>query len=153
MMTAENIAHRDLVDVVAQVCQGALDTAIPPGGMLCGHADDELLAFIRDAGPTQFVACVAAVKLFCNQALIPSHKRIGDSEGGERFEACAAQGMGKGSETVSFSIGAAYGLVAQFRFEKAVFFLEGGDDLLLVAIEPAGDHSDEDVEYKSRSLG
>ena len=55
--------------------------------------------------------------------------------------------MGKGSETVSFGIGEAYGLVAQFRFENAVFFLEVGDDLLLVAIEPAGDHSDEDVEY------
>jgi hypothetical protein len=61
--------------------------------------------------------------------------------------------MGKGSETTSFGIGEAYSLIAQFSFEKAVFFLKVGDDLLLVAIDPVGDHGDEDVEYHGRSLG
>ena len=34
------------------------------------------------------------------------------------------------------------------RFEDAKLFVLGGDDLLLVPIDPAGDHGDDDVEYR-----
>jgi hypothetical protein len=54
--------------------------------------------------------------------------------------------MGKHGETASFGIGEAYSPFTQLRFENADFFLLVGDDQLLVTIDPAGDHSDEDLE-------
>ena len=46
----------------------------------------------------------------------------------------------------SFGISEANALVAQFGFVNSDFFRLVGDDLLLVAIDPAGDHGDEDLE-------
>ena len=43
VMATEDIAHGDLVNDMPQVCQGPLDTAIPPRGILFRHADHELL--------------------------------------------------------------------------------------------------------------
>jgi hypothetical protein len=60
--------------------------------------------------------------------------------------------MGKSSETTAFGIGEADAWVAQFGFENTVFFLEIGDDPLLVMIEPASDHGDENLQDHGRSL-
>jgi hypothetical protein len=151
MMTAEDIAHSDLVDVVAQACPGTLDTATRLCGMLIGHADDELLEFVGDAGPTQFVSCLAAVKLVCNQALIPSHKGIRGSKGWRALGGTCGPRDGQGQRDGIVRYRQSVFAGCPIWLGEAVFFLEVGDDLL-VAIDPYGNHGDKDVEYHRRSL-
>jgi hypothetical protein len=50
MVAAQDITHRDRIDVMPQIRQGTLDTAITPGGILFGHADHELFDFFRHTG-------------------------------------------------------------------------------------------------------
>ena len=50
MMTAQDIAHRDLVDLMPEIGQGALNTAIPPGRIFFGQAHDKLFNVLGDTG-------------------------------------------------------------------------------------------------------
>jgi hypothetical protein len=45
MVPAEDIAHRQLVNMMPQVCQSALNAAGPPAGVFLGHAHDKVLPF------------------------------------------------------------------------------------------------------------
>jgi hypothetical protein len=58
VMATQDITHRARVDVVPQIREGALDAAIAPGGILFGHADDQLLNLLDDTGSTKVVTVV-----------------------------------------------------------------------------------------------
>ena len=42
MVTAQDIAHRNFVDAMPQVCQGPLDATVTPRRVLLRHAYDDL---------------------------------------------------------------------------------------------------------------
>jgi hypothetical protein len=44
-------------------------------------------------------------------------------------------------------------LTPEFDVERAVFFQEIVDDLLLLAVDPSGDHGDEDLQNHDGSWG
>jgi hypothetical protein len=56
-------------------------------------------------------------------------------------------------EPAAFGVGKTEPAAAVAGFEDAILLLKGGDHLLLVPIDPAGDHSDQDVKNHSRSSG
>jgi hypothetical protein len=89
---------------------------------------------------------LAAVKLLSDELLVPAYQGIGRGESGQGFEAFAANGTGEGRETTAFDIGEADASTTEFGMEGAVFFQEIGNDLLLVAIDPTGDHGDADLQ-------
>jgi hypothetical protein len=68
--------------VMSQIRQGALNAAVSPGRILFGHANDELLNLLGDAGPANLPSLLAAVKLLSDQSLVPPDDGIGCSEGG-----------------------------------------------------------------------
>ena len=72
VMTAEDIAHGQLVDAMPQIRQGSLDPPIAPGRMLFGHLDGEPLDLLRHWGPPQLCPARAAVELLRDQALVPA---------------------------------------------------------------------------------
>ena len=49
-MTPQDVAHRDLVNVVSQVAQGTLDAAVTPGRIVMGHLQDERFDLIPRHG-------------------------------------------------------------------------------------------------------
>src|SRR5262249_203469 len=51
----------------------------------------------------------------------------------------------------AFGIGEAEALTTEFGVERTVFFQKISDDLLLMAIDPAGDHGDEDLQNHGNS--
>jgi hypothetical protein len=53
MMATQDVAHRDRVDVMPQVRQSPLDASTAPGGILVGHADNQLLDFLGDTRSTK----------------------------------------------------------------------------------------------------
>jgi hypothetical protein len=144
MMTPKDVTNGNLINVMSQIRQGTLEAAVPPGRVVVGHVQDKRFDFIRDTGPASFVTFLAAVKLLSDKPFVPSHQGIWRGERGQRFETFAAKWEGEGSETAAFSIGEANASITEFGVKGAVFFLEVGNDLLLVPIDPAGDHGDKD---------
>lgn len=152
-MTAYHVAHEDRVDVMADMRQSPLDTAIPLGGIRSGHADGVRLALLIDArSPWRFTSA-AAVKLVGNQPLIPTHEGMGGGESGGVFALLTAQGMSQGRESAALGIGEASSLLWQLGFEHLIFCFEGGDDVLLVSMDPTGNHGDENLQKHGDSWG
>jgi hypothetical protein len=60
---------------------------------------------------------------------------------------------GEGGQTTAFGLGAADASTTEFRMKSALFFQEVGDDLLLVAIDPAGEHGDKNLQNHGDSWG
>jgi hypothetical protein len=61
--------------------------------------------------------------------------------------------MGERREAATFGVRQAEAAATKLSFQDAVFREEIGGDLLLVTLEPARDHGDQDVEDHSRSSG
>jgi hypothetical protein len=74
-------------------------------------------------------------------------------EGRHLLQTCASEQVGQRRKAAPFGIREAKATTAEFRFEHAIFFLEIGDDLLLVPLEPAGHHGDEHVQNHSLPSG
>jgi hypothetical protein len=96
---------------------------------------------------------LAAVKLLSNELVVPSHEGIRRGERGHRLEVFAVEREGQGRETTAFGIGEAEASITEFSVKSAVFFQEISDDLLLVALDPTGDHGDENLQNHSSSWG
>jgi len=95
----------------------------------------------------------APVKLLRDQPTIPAQQGVGGGNGGDRFEACATERMSERREAPAFGVGEPQPLRAEFGFENAILLLKAGDYLLLVPLNPAGDHRNEHMENHSRSSG
>ena len=67
-------------------------------------------------------AMLAAIKLLCNQSLVPLQKRIRSHEGSDFFEALAAKGVGEHRKAAALCIGEAEPAPAELGFQDAVFF-------------------------------
>jgi len=61
------------------------------------------------------------------------------------LQALAAKWVGACRKTAAFRVGEPQSVTTEVGFEDAVLFLEVGDDVLLVPLEPASDHGDEDM--------
>ena len=75
VVTTQDIAHGDLVDVMAEVRQGTLDAPIAPGGVLLGHLDDELLDLLRHGGRPSCVRRVLPSN-FCAMSRLYQRMRV-----------------------------------------------------------------------------
>src|SRR2546425_833491 len=71
-MATEDVTHGDLVNVMTQISQCALDTAITPGRILFSHADNELFNLLTDARSAPLFSFLTAIELVGNQALVPA---------------------------------------------------------------------------------
>ena len=136
-----------------QVRQGTLDAAIAPGRILFRHADDELLDLLGDTRSAKLSSLRAPVKLLGDQSLVPAQEGIGRDEGGDLFEALATKRVGERREAAAFRVRQAQPAATELGFEDAVFLKEIRDDLLLVPLEPASDHGDQDVEDHGAASG
>ena len=96
---------------------------------------------------------LAPVELLRDEAVVPAQEGIRGGERGDLFQAFATERVGERGKAAAFGVGQAQPAATELGFEDAVFLKEIGDDLLLVTLEPAGDHGDQDVEDHSRSSG
>jgi hypothetical protein len=117
------------------------------------HAQDELLNLLGDAGSARVLTVLAAVKLPGDQSLVPPHEGVGCGQGGEFFETLATKGMGQGRKATALGVGEPEPSATELGFEDTILFSKVGDDLLLVPIDPAGDHRDQDMQDHGLSSG
>jgi hypothetical protein len=152
-MAPQDVAHGNVIHAMSQMSQGALDAAITPRRVVVGHVQDERFDLIRDTRTPSLPTPLAAVQLMSDELCVPAHQGFGRGESGQGCEACAANRKGEGRETTAFGIGEADASTTEFGMEGVVFFQEIGHDLLLVAMDPTGDHGDEDLQNHSDSWG
>ncbi len=75
MVTAQDGAHGDRVDMMSQVLQGTLDAAVASSSVLFRHADHELLDLLSDTQSAQRAPLLAPIKLLGDEAAIPVQSR------------------------------------------------------------------------------
>src|SRR6266496_4453333 len=80
MVPTQDIAHRNLVDMMPQIRQGTLDPSIAPGRIFFGHLDNELLDLLSDTRSATRLSLRAPVKLLGAQSLVPAHEGLGRGE-------------------------------------------------------------------------
>jgi hypothetical protein len=137
VLTAQDVPYRNCVNGVSQVCEGSLDASIPPGGMLLGHADDQLFDLHRDARASKLTTVFPAIKLLGKQSFVPPQERIGRHEGSDFCEALAAEGVSERREVTAVCVCRVQPAAIEVGFEGAVFRKEIRGDLLLVTVEPS----------------
>jgi hypothetical protein len=146
MMATQDVAHRQLVNAMAQVRQRPLDASIAPRWILHRHANDKLLDFIGDARSAPRWALMAAIELLRNELPIPAQEGLGRYQGGKFLQTLATERVGEGREAPAFRVREAQAAPTKLGFEDAVFLVQIGDHLLLVPLEPPGDHGNQEVQ-------
>jgi hypothetical protein len=94
VVAPQEVAHSDRVNVMSRVRQGTLDAAVPPGGILFGHADHKRFDLVCNTGSSKRSAVPAPIKLLGDQPTIPTHKRVGHGSCGDFFEVLVAERVG-----------------------------------------------------------
>jgi hypothetical protein len=153
VVTAEDVPHRDRVNMMPQVRERPLDASIAPGRILFGHAHHELLHLLVDPGSATLTTLRTPVKLLGDQSLVPAQERVRRGNRGHFFEARATDRMCERCEAPAVGVRQAEPAATKLGFQDAVFLVQVGDNLLLVTLEPASDHGDQDVEDHGRSSG
>ena len=84
---------------------------------------------------------------------VPAQDRVGRDETGHVHEALPAERLAFDCQATPLVIGKAETPVAELFAEDAVLGLEVVDHVLLVAVDPAGDEQDEELEGGCHSAG
>jgi len=104
VMTPQDIAYRDRIDGMPQVCQGALDATVTPRVVLLRHAHDQLLDFLGDTRSAQLSSLRAPVKLLGDQSLVPAQEGVRRRKRGDLCEALAPERVGERGEAAALRV-------------------------------------------------
>jgi hypothetical protein len=146
VVTTEDIAHGNFVDVVPQVRQCTLETTVAPGRILLSHPHHELFNLHGYSRSSRLLVMRRAITLRGVKSSIPALEGIRRGDGGDIFEAFAIDTMSQNGKAATFGIGEGEPTALTFCFQDAIFFSKIGDDLCLVFIDPTGQSGDEELE-------
>jgi hypothetical protein len=142
-VATQNVAHRGVIDVRTQVGQGPLNTPVTPAWILGSHADDELLNLPCHAWTSQGLSQRFAAGRLDNKAAIPPLERVRSSNGRNVLEMFSVNGVRQNRQTSALRIGELNPLPLELRFQDAIFFMQGSNDVVLVTTDPGGQHGDQ----------
>ena len=99
--------------------------------------------------PSPVVATWVAAELLANgdESAVPGHDGIGADDRGHLAEGGQANGLTLGSQSATLIVRQPEPPIPELILQDAVLFLEVGNDLLLVAIEPSGQRDEENLEW------
>jgi hypothetical protein len=103
----------------------------------------DLLSDTRSVTPSSLCT---PVKLRGDQSLVPPQEGVGGDEGCYLLEALATERVSERRETAAFGVSKPQAATAEVRFEDAIVLKQIGNHLLLIPLQPAGNHGDEHVE-------
>src|SRR4029450_6454410 len=106
-MATQDSAHSQLVNAMSKVRYGTLDASIPPGGILFGHADDQLLDFLCDTRSANLSVMRAPVKLLRDQSLVPPQEGLRGHKCRNLFQTRATERVSQRGEAAAVGIGRA----------------------------------------------
>jgi hypothetical protein len=129
MVATQDVTHGARVNLVPQVRQGSLDTAIAPARILLHHADNQLLNLLDDARSTR-AAVTASVELLRHEAMVPAHQGSWGSNRGHFLATRATERIGERREPPAFHVRQAKPAATKLSFQDAVFLVQVGDELV-----------------------
>ena len=150
-MATQDVAHGHLIDLIPEIRQSPLDATVAPGGVLLGHLYGELLDLLRHGWPPQLGAACAPVELLRDQAFVPAQERVRCGDRGHLCETLAPERVGERREA-AFCVCEPQPAAA-VGFQDTVFLLQVGDNLLLLTLDPPGEHGEQELEDHGLSSG
>jgi hypothetical protein len=95
----------------------------------------------------------APVEFLGHEAVVPAQEGLGRRQRGRLFEALTPERVGEHREAAAFGLGQTQPSATKLSFEDAVFLAQIIDDLLLVILDPPGNHGDQNVKNHRCSSG
>jgi len=142
-MSPENMGMAS--DLVAEVAKSVAKLCVAPAGVFLGHPDNQIgdiLVSFRAPRPT----LLRAVVLLRHEPPIPSEDGVRRDDPGDLAEHLAAQQLALHGKAPALFVGQARPTATKLLSEDAVLFEQVVDGLLLLAVDPAGEHQQEEVE-------
>ncbi len=90
-MSFQDVGHRGIENVVAEVPQSSLNAVVTTGRILCGEADDGVNDDLLDARSSDRLPLVRVVPLLCNQLTMPAQDRVWCDDRSQLMECLAAK--------------------------------------------------------------
>jgi hypothetical protein len=138
---------------VPKVQKGAADACIAPSRILTSDSNDELLDTPSDRRPAE-PAPGAAIVLGGHKRPIPAQQCVGSHNRPEFSQNTSRQAPSSPSEPPALLIAEPRPSITELLPQDVILFAEIGDDIGLLAVEPAGHHqSDEEDGVEGRAAG
>jgi hypothetical protein len=146
VMATQDVTHGNLVDMVPQVRQRPLETAVTPGGIFFRHAHHQLFDLGCNAWSSERLPRRCPMNILDDETAIPTLEGVRCCNRRDVLEALSVDRVRQHRQATTLGIGEATLLPVKFGFQDAVFLTEIGDDLILVAMDPAGKDGDQGLE-------
>ena len=150
-VVVQNPLHRGPSDLVAEVRERPADPCVPPLGMLDRHPDHE-----RGHGTARHrrasTAAGAAVVCLGDQSPVPAENRVRRDDAGDLHPDAPAEVLAAHGESTALGIGQAKRPRVQVLPEDPMLLPEIRDQIVLVAVHPASERENEELERRRHGL-
>jgi len=137
-------------DFMVEVSQRALNAGVPPGPVLAGQLQGQILDWFGCGGST-WLASSTGIVFLGDEPPMPGQQGVGRDETGKLVEGGATDAFAFEGQAATLIVVEAR-FFAQLFFEDANFLLEIRADVILVAIQLASDREDEQGERIHRQI-
>ncbi|MBC7974970.1 MAG: hypothetical protein H7138_08295 [Myxococcales bacterium] len=147
----EDALDRVSPELVAEVAERATDPRVAPARVLGGELNDQALQRRGGAGAAA-LSFSGAVVFLGDELAVPAQDGVGRDQSGELFQRTSADEAALRAEPPALGIGEAQAPPSELLAQDAVLVLEVRDDLGLVAVHPAREHHEQELQRCDRHL-
>ena len=131
--------------VITRVGQGPADPRVAPVPVFGGYLHDQLPDLVHDTRMSG-AAPAAAIVFLRDTSAMPGEQRVGRDQRLDLSEGSAPACPGLCRQAVALRVRTAEPPRAELLAKDAVLFLEIGDDVALLLVDPAGHGDDEELQ-------
>jgi hypothetical protein len=140
----ENVGDGPAGDPMAQMGESFSNPRVAPGGIVSCHSDDKV-GDLRLRPRTAGFSPRRVVPLASDKLSVPGEDRVRGDDRRDHLEHAATKSLALHGETTAFVVGEAKSLSLELALQDSVLLDQVVDDVLLMAIEPAGEGYDEEL--------
>ncbi len=127
---------------MTEVGQCAHDRRVAPTRILLGHAYRQLGGLVSNTGSPRSTP-VAVVPLLGDELAVPGQDGVGRHDGRHVTKHFPAQGLALDRQAPAFVVREANPLAFELAPQDSILFLDVGDDVLLMTVDPASQSYEE----------
>ena len=143
--------HRGPSDLVAEVRERPADPCVPPLGILDRHPDHARGHVTARHRPAS-TAAGAAVVCLGDQSPVPAENRVRRDDAGDLHQDAPSELLAAHGESTALGIGPTKRPRAQVLPEDPILLPEIRDQIVLVAVHPASERENEELERRRHGL-
>jgi hypothetical protein len=136
-------------NLMPEISQCASNSRVSPRGIFKRHAKNEIDDRFHDARPAR-AAPVAVVPLGGHQFSVPSQQRVRRDQGFKLVQHLAPECLRFSGESAAFGIGETKAPTTRGLLEHSVLLLEIVDHVQLMAVDPTGEHQEEQMKRRKQ---